>query len=93
MQHTITIRDELVLEAHPEGGSPHILLRRVGEPGAVRIQVNEVRYLVGDGQVATTYSPVQDHPRCRSTHQVCRRGAASSPDLRSAGGAREPPAR
>jgi hypothetical protein len=25
MQHTITIRDELVLEAHAEGDSPHPL--------------------------------------------------------------------
>jgi hypothetical protein len=43
MQRTIYIRDELVLEAHPEG--PHILLRREGEPDAVRIYLNEVRYL------------------------------------------------
>ncbi|MBN1247495.1 MAG: hypothetical protein JXC32_07535 [Anaerolineae bacterium] len=45
MQHTIYIRDELVLRAHLEGDSPHTLLRREGESGAVRIQVNEVRYL------------------------------------------------
>jgi hypothetical protein len=31
MQNTIYIRDELVLEAHPEG--PYILLRREGESG------------------------------------------------------------
>jgi hypothetical protein len=43
MQRTIYIRDELVLEAHPDG--PHLLLRRQGEPGAVRIHLNEVRYL------------------------------------------------
>ena len=43
MQHTIYIRDELVLEAHPDG--PYILLRREGEPGSVRVYLNEVRYL------------------------------------------------
>ena len=32
-----------MLEAHPDG--PYILLRREGEPGAVRIYLNEVRYL------------------------------------------------
>jgi hypothetical protein len=45
MQYTIYIRDELVLEAHPESDGPHILLRREGEPGSVRIYLNEVRYL------------------------------------------------
>jgi hypothetical protein len=43
MQDIIHIRDELVLEAPPDG--PYILLRRDGEPGAVRIYLNEVRYL------------------------------------------------
>jgi hypothetical protein len=43
LQRTIYIRDELVLEARPDG--PYILLRREGEPGAVRIYLNEVRYL------------------------------------------------
>jgi hypothetical protein len=42
-QDTIHIRDELVLVAHPDGR--HILLRREGEPGAVRIYLDEVRYL------------------------------------------------
>ena len=40
---TIYIRDELVLEAHPDG--PYILLRREGLPGTVRVYLNEVRYL------------------------------------------------
>ena len=40
---TIYIRDELALEAHPDG--PYILLRREGEPGTVRVCLNEVRYL------------------------------------------------
>jgi len=40
---TICIRDELVLEAHPDG--PYILLRREGEPGTVRVYLNGVRYL------------------------------------------------
>ena len=44
MQDTIYIRDELVLEAHPDG--PYILLRREGEPGSVQVRLNEVRYLV-----------------------------------------------
>jgi hypothetical protein len=44
MQHTIYIRDELVLEAHPDG--LYLLLRRQGEPGSVRIYLNEVRHLV-----------------------------------------------
>ena len=44
VQDIIYIRDELVLEAHPDG--PYILLRREGEAGAVRIYLNEVRYLV-----------------------------------------------
>jgi hypothetical protein len=43
MQHTIYIRDELVLEAHPDG--PYILPRSEGKPGAVRIFLNEVRHL------------------------------------------------
>jgi hypothetical protein len=43
MQHTIYIADELVLEAHPDG--PHILLRREGEPGSVRVYLHKVRYL------------------------------------------------
>ena len=33
----------VVLEAHPDG--PYILLRREGEPGSVRVHLNEVRYL------------------------------------------------
>ena len=41
MQDTIYIRDELVLEAHPDG--PYILLRREGEPGSVQVRLNEVR--------------------------------------------------
>jgi len=43
MQHTIYIRDDLVLEAHPDGR--YILLRREGETGSVRAYLNEVRYL------------------------------------------------
>jgi hypothetical protein len=43
MQDIIYIADELVLEAHPDG--PYILLRREGEPGDVRVYLNEVRYL------------------------------------------------
>jgi hypothetical protein len=39
----IYIRDELVLEAHPDGR--YILLSREGEPGAVHIFLNEVRHL------------------------------------------------
>ena len=45
MQHTIYIRDELVLEAPPDGR--YILLRREDEPGSVRIYLNEVRYRAG----------------------------------------------
>jgi hypothetical protein len=43
VQKAIYIRDDLMLEAHPDGR--HIMLRREGEPGAVRIYLNEVRYL------------------------------------------------
>jgi hypothetical protein len=43
VQKTIYIRDDLMLEAHPDG--PYILLQREGEPGAVRIYLNEVRHL------------------------------------------------
>jgi hypothetical protein len=43
MQDVIYIREELVLEAHPDGR--YILLRREGEPGVVRIYLNEVRHL------------------------------------------------
>jgi hypothetical protein len=43
--HTIYICDELALEAHPDCASPHILLQREREHGAVCIQVNEVRHL------------------------------------------------
>ena len=43
MKHSLRIRDELVLEAHPDG--MHILLRREGEAAPVRIYLNEVRYL------------------------------------------------
>lgn len=43
MKDTIQIRDELALEAHPEG--LYILLRRDGEPASVRVYLNEVRYL------------------------------------------------
>jgi hypothetical protein len=43
MQRTIYTRDELVLEAHPEG--PYILLRREGEPGSAHVYVNEVCHL------------------------------------------------
>ena len=45
MRPTIHIRDELVLEAHLEADEPHILLRREGEPGSVRVHLNEVRHL------------------------------------------------
>ena len=38
MQHTIYIRDELILEANFDTEAPHILLKRAGEP-------DEVRYL------------------------------------------------
>lgn len=44
VQGTICVRDELVLEAHPD--RRYILLRREGEPGAVRVYLNEARYLV-----------------------------------------------
>jgi hypothetical protein len=43
VKDTIYIRDELVLEAHPEG--PHIVIRREEEPGSVRVYLNEVRYM------------------------------------------------
>jgi hypothetical protein len=43
MEHTVYIRDELVLEAHPDGA--YVILRREGEPGSVRIYPNEVRHL------------------------------------------------
>jgi len=43
VQQTIYTRDELVLEARPEGR--YILLRREGEHGSVRVYLNEVRYL------------------------------------------------
>jgi hypothetical protein len=59
VQQTIYTRDELVLEARPEGR--YILLRREGEHGSVRVYLNEVRYLV-DGMWArsagVTGSPV-----------------------------------
>ena len=45
MPNTIYIRDELVLEAGLDADGPHILLRREGEPGTVRVYLNEVRYL------------------------------------------------
>jgi hypothetical protein len=45
VQHTIYIRDELVLEAHLDADTPHILISRAGEPQTVRIYLNEVRYL------------------------------------------------
>jgi hypothetical protein len=43
MQPTIYTRDELVLEAHPDG--PYILLRREGESSSVRVHLKQVRYL------------------------------------------------
>lgn len=43
LQRTIYIRDELMLEAHSD--EKHILLRREGEPGSVRVYLNEVRCL------------------------------------------------
>jgi hypothetical protein len=46
MHPTIYIRDELVPEAHLDADEPHILLRREGEPGTVRVHLNEVRYLI-----------------------------------------------
>ena len=46
MQSTIHIHDELILEAHLDADEPHILLRREGEPGSVRVHLNEVRYLI-----------------------------------------------
>lgn len=36
MQHAIHIRDELILDAHRNADALHILLRRAGEPDAVR---------------------------------------------------------
>jgi hypothetical protein len=45
MQDTIYIRDELVLEAQREPDGPHILLRRLDEPGTVCAYLNEVRYM------------------------------------------------
>jgi hypothetical protein len=45
VQHTITIHDELVLEAHPKGDYPRILLRREVETDAARTYLNKVRYL------------------------------------------------
>ncbi|MBN1250276.1 MAG: hypothetical protein JXC32_21610 [Anaerolineae bacterium] len=42
IQNTIHIRDGFVLEAD----EPHILLRREGEPGAVRVYLGDVRYLM-----------------------------------------------
>ena len=43
MQDEIYIRDELVLETHPD--RPYVLLRRKGEAGSVQVRLNEVRYL------------------------------------------------
>ena len=34
-----------MLKAHPESDNSHILLRREGESGVVRVYLNEVRYL------------------------------------------------
>ena len=45
MRHTIAICDALVLEAHPEDDSPHILLRREAEPSAERFYVSKARPL------------------------------------------------
>ena len=42
MQPLIHIRDDLVLDAD----EPHILLRREGEPSAVRVYLDDVRYLI-----------------------------------------------
>ena len=46
MYQTIHIQDELALEAHLDADEPHILLRREGEPGAVRVVLGDVRYLI-----------------------------------------------
>jgi hypothetical protein len=46
VQPTIHIRDELVLEAHLDADEPHILLRREGRPGAVRMYLGDVRYRI-----------------------------------------------
>ena len=53
MQHTIYIRDELVLEARLDGS--YILLRREGEPGSVRIYLNEVGLPPFCGESVKTY--------------------------------------
>ena len=37
-------RSELVLKAHLDAGEPHALLRREGEPGAVRVVLGDVRW-------------------------------------------------
>jgi hypothetical protein len=51
MQPIIRTRDELVLEAHPDGS--YILLKREGEPGPVHIYLNEARHLA-DAMCAMT---------------------------------------
>lgn len=72
MKDTIYIRDQLVLEAHPEG--PYILIRREGEPGSVRVYLNEVRYLADAmwsmaaemaGSIVGDEEPGRDAGSCR----------------------------
>jgi len=45
MQGTVHIREELVLEAHPDG--PYMLLGREGKLGSVRVYLGKVRHLAG----------------------------------------------
>jgi hypothetical protein len=45
MQQAIYIRDELALEAHLDGDQPHIPIRQEGELDAVKVYLDEVRYL------------------------------------------------
>jgi hypothetical protein len=42
----IHIRDELVIIPHLDDDDPHIVITRDGDPGQVRVYLNEVRYLV-----------------------------------------------
>jgi hypothetical protein len=79
----IYIRDELVIIPHLDGDDPHIVITRAGEAGQVRVNLNEVRYLVsalidmsatmagelvGD-QVSALDDPPLSCPRCGSGKQ------------------------
>jgi hypothetical protein len=66
----IHIRDELVLEAHLDADEPLALPAEGGEPDAVRMYLNEVRYLIralgsmaaemtGEGSILHIWSPLK----------------------------------